>query len=78
MLGAGHEQSQAAQQASYQTLKVSFFSPLSKKMNFGFLLKWEVLWIMSTFNSIFYIDKLKLLKKNAPDSVSRNKKHLPA
>lgn len=47
-------------------------------MNFGFLLKWEVLWIMSTFNSIFHVDKLKLLKKNAPDGVSRNKKHLPA
>lgn len=55
-----------------------FFPPLSQKMNFGFLLKWEVLWITSTFNSIFHIDKLKLLKKNAPDSVSRNKKHLPA
>jgi len=56
----------------------AFFPSSLQKMNFGFLLNLEVLWIMSTFNGIFHMDKLELLKKNVPDDVSRNKKHLPA
>lgn len=37
-----------------------------------------MLWIVATSNSSFLMDKLKLLKENAPEGVSRNKKHLPA
>lgn len=36
-----------------------------------------MLWMMATSNRSFLMDKLKLLKENAPQGVSRNKKHIP-